>query len=1550
MSEQLTQLAGFPTGLLLLKATVKKQVWIPQFTKKNGQVVGGHYAMVHVSDDHDHKKVASGQGSYSQKKAHAKLVKEGGDDFHALPDEEKAALVMHHATQIQDADSMKARLSTLKAKLVKGEKPLGSEWKAFHAAPADLKAQVYDAAKAADKLAELDAQYAAWVSANPEQAKAAAEEQPPAAQEPAKVADPAPAAEPPKEEPKAAPEPAAQAAEAKPAPAPEPEAKPEVNLPAGAPKKPNIMGSLKAKEIADKIEAAMAAGDHGALDAAMGDVPMTSDKLKWQKIKKYAGEASNFINAQKAPAAAPAPAEPALPAAKTTSQPEQGPKEGDTKQGEGGTLVLKDGHWVLQDAEKPKAPRLKAAKQNTSAEAKLKAAISGAKVPSENTNAKSFNPKVDAILAALETGDEKSLLGMSYGTNTYGKKAAKLANDVLAHLGSEHTVTPGQKAGEHPGATLKVVAAKPAEPAPAPAPAADPAPAPAADGEPVMPENMNGSSKVLAESALEIYQSGNLTNLGDFLNYAKVGAMFQSKAVEYVEALHAHLAAKQQAESAPAAAAAPQDGKPVAPSTEGKPETHINIVAKITDALAVGDMATLQAAHALTDGLPVFAEYTKYAADAMAYLKAKQSSGALALTEAELPHMPELSGPLLKVQIKAAKSAALAGDLEKVKSVKDLLPPLAIASHAYVDALVQKMEAKGQPAADLSDADKLDALVGGWKAAVGSGKVPSKQQAEAMVALKQSDEDAHQEAWAEAMQDVVHTMGIDTGSELAVKEADAKVTELHGHALAGTTPQDGPKDGDTKQGADGMLVFKDGRWHKMGTDPKVLKKKAASVPLPKFKGTNSIKMSKTAKALKLIAETKGAAGLAEAVYDSKPTGAKVMIKAGGFGWGIHKTPATGTSSANGIALKDYALALQAAMAGTSGAPTATPAPAAPAAAAAPAQPASTPPAAGTTPAGVKKLLLVDIMNGGIQSADGWAKTGGQKGSNSGGFYTDQDGKQWYVKTPASEAHVKNELLANRLYEALGIKVPKIKQVKLGGKLSIASPVIDGLKKDPEALKTSPDMALGFAADCWLSNWDAVGLAFDNALVDAEGGVHRIDPGGALLFRAQGAPKGAAFGTTVTEFDTLRNPAMNPQAASVYGGLTEEQIKESVKQVLLLKDGAIYKLCKAYGPGTPAEQQALAEKLIARKKDIAAKFPDVAAEVKPKKVIEVAPAPNFMEWKGPGQGLSSKPHINQQNQSLANQMQALAADGKLEELEGMMHQPINGDTGAPDGPMKHISEHKSKHIPMYWKDLVQAVKNPIRSVEHMKDAVVETVGGVFGTLISAFEDVKMLKSAAAKIGRYAMLGKVDGDPFESWGIKELSMKNGAINAKDLYDQSHEAYKKLSAIERQAIKEYTGSAYSSMNNPATGVGSHSNTDYAIAGIDKASVPLKPGTVLSRKFSFHSTADVEAFLGSGEGAVLKDFGIISTSLKPEVWSGNVHLRIVCGEGVKGCYVAPDPVNGGKAISVHPGEQEVILPYGTKFFVRKIHKEGHKIKDEHGSWGSGQKYIVEVVALPNT
>jgi ADP-ribose pyrophosphatase YjhB (NUDIX family) len=354
----------------------------------------------------------------------------------------------------------------------------------------------------------------------------------------------------------------------------------------------------------------------------------------------------------------------------------------------------------------------------------------------------------------------------------------------------------------------------------------------------------------------------------------------------------------------------------------------------------------------------------------------------------------------------------------------------------------------------------------------------------------------------------------------------------------------------------------------------------------------------------------------------------------------------------------------------------------------------------------------------------------------------------------------------------------------------------------------------------------------------------------------------------------------------------------------------------------------------------------------KPIYRIPEPPNFANWNGPGSGLSSKPALNAQNDAVAAKIYELAKANKIAELKALTFDQINAD-GTSTGTSKLVSEHPSKNIVAYWKDALAGattpyVPPPVITAGEFRKAVEK-----FAAIANAFATPKSLPEASAKMGRYAVLGKVTGDVLAGWNVKEVSQQSGGVSVKSLYKQSKDGYDALTATERAAIKDYTGGSYSAMNAALSGLGTHSKVDYAINGIKKAAVALPEGTVLSRKFDFSATFGdtkkaMQALLAS-EGNVIQDFGMISTATTAGTWSGGIHLRITTAPGAKGLYVGSNPSGGGAAISNHPSENEVILPYKSKFYVKKIHKEGHKFSDEHGSWGQSAKMVVELVLLPD-
>lgn len=164
------------------------------------------------------------------------------------------------------------------------------------------------------------------------------------------------------------------------------------------------------------------------------------------------------------------------------------------------------------------------------------------------------------------------------------------------------------------------------------------------------------------------------------------------------------------------------------------------------------------------------------------------------------------------------------------------------------------------------------------------------------------------------------------------------------------------------------------------------------------------------------------------------------------------------------------------------------------------------------------------------------------------------GKKFVMKGGASEAHVTNEWLADELYRAGGVNVPKGKllktpagsTVKLARFIDEAEPLAAVLQKGgPTAAKVKAQLQNDFVMDALLGNWDVAGLDLDNVIIQ-DGIAHRIDNGGALNFRAQGAKKKAGeFGPKVLELESMLDPNVNPQAAEIYSGIPDAEMKLQV---------------------------------------------------------------------------------------------------------------------------------------------------------------------------------------------------------------------------------------------------------------------------------------------------------------------------------------------------------------------------------------------------------------------
>lgn len=233
--------------------------------------------------------------------------------------------------------------------------------------------------------------------------------------------------------------------------------------------------------------------------------------------------------------------------------------------------------------------------------------------------------------------------------------------------------------------------------------------------------------------------------------------------------------------------------------------------------------------------------------------------------------------------------------------------------------------------------------------------------------------------------------------------------------------------------------------------------------------------------------------------------------------------------------------------------------------------------------------------------DDFVKYESQKGSNWGGFYHHKNNpaERYYIKVPSGEDIANNEILASHLYREAGVEVPVLKEVVVNGKKGVASRIVDGVKKNSEAL-TNGTIREGvydnFVVDCWLGNWDVVGTGYDNLLIiDGVRGI-RIDVGGSLRYRAMGGLKSASqWNNTVGELESMMKlmpDGSNRYSVSVFKNITTEELERGVQKVISISDERIRELCVKYSGLKGAELETLANTLIARKKYIADKFPHV----------------------------------------------------------------------------------------------------------------------------------------------------------------------------------------------------------------------------------------------------------------------------------------------------------------------------------------------------------------------
>ncbi|ARB92845.1 ankyrin repeat domain-containing protein [Legionella longbeachae] len=184
---------------------------------------------------------------------------------------------------------------------------------------------------------------------------------------------------------------------------------------------------------------------------------------------------------------------------------------------------------------------------------------------------------------------------------------------------------------------------------------------------------------------------------------------------------------------------------------------------------------------------------------------------------------------------------------------------------------------------------------------------------------------------------------------------------------------------------------------------------------------------------------------------------------------------------------------------------------------------------------------------------------------SGGVYRVQErttGRQYTFKAHSDVNHLHEELISDALYQAAGCAVPDFAiitaipacledyDIPRNGVYRLAQFICAAKKQDK--IFMHKELARHFLVDALLANWDIAVGDFKNVILDQNNRLYRIDNGGALRYRAtQGLKQeGSSWSAYyMSELETLRDSSRNKDAAAVYQGLTQEDLKQQHEALL-----------------------------------------------------------------------------------------------------------------------------------------------------------------------------------------------------------------------------------------------------------------------------------------------------------------------------------------------------------------------------------------------------------------
>ena len=607
------------------------------------------------------------------------------------------------------------------------------------------------------------------------------------------------------------------------------------------------------------------------------------------------------------------------------------------------------------------------------------------------------------------------------------------------------------------------------------------------------------------------------------------------------------------------------------------------------------------------------------------------------------------------------------------------------------------------------------------------------------------------------------------------------------------------------------------------------------------------------------------------------------------------------------------------------------------------------------------------------SSEGWEKTGGQLGTVPGGVYKGPDGKQYYVKFPPDQAAAHNEVLAAKLFAAAGGNTPKHHLLEIGGKLAVAREWVEADKAnwdDPAARIAAKQ---DFALHAWLANWDAVGagseVPMDNIRIDKNGNAVSIDHGGALLHSGSGGKK--TIGNDAAEWESMRDASINPTSAKVFEAMTKTQLQESAKKVQSLSNEQIKDFVDEHGGDAK-----LLKTLIDRKEAILTKAglkgtppvstPATAPAIPPPKQLTTTTNPSAQKkldsiYEAAKSGNIAAVEAIKTNGTSTQTYTKMAHQYKQEVLAAMK----SGGTFNPDhhGTPQNAKPQVTKPVAPPKVDPSQFPSSPsfqsskqefvalnqahvAKALEHATKGDLESLKAMattpspklqqwhnelIGNLASQLTPPPPLKplsgdylksvagigegltkaqqQALPHIGWYAVVGQLEGLPQNLPEGKFVPKGDPA-----LWKAGKAAYDKMPQNVKEAIKNYTGSSYWSINNNLKEDGSSTTAIAANEAVVKHGVGIPPGTRLSRNYQ-PDGGTTKHLKSLKPGMIIQQSTLLSTTTNDRTAGAsenNTVLDFVVGHDVKAL-----PANEFSNYGGTHGEHEVIFPKNQRFLI---------------------------------